>query len=128
MSKDIKSFIESLIPSSNNSLKEKCVNIFQENGIETTDDLLCLTEKDIDTFSLPLVFKRKMLDEMNKLKNGPSLTEVEKKLMKSISKERWIKTHHQLIFFGRYHCKAQKPNCNNCKLQNLCKYHKTAIK
>ena len=83
MSKDIKSFIESLIPSSNNSLKEKCVNIFQENGIETTDDLLCLTEKDIDTFSLPLVFKRKMLDEMNKLKNGPSLTEVEKNMIKS---------------------------------------------
>jgi len=83
MSKDIKSFIESLIPSSNNSLKEKCFNIFQENGIETTDDLLCLTEKDIDTFSLPLVFKRKMLDEMNKLKNGPSLTEVEKNMIKS---------------------------------------------
>ena len=83
MSKDIKSFIESLIPSSNNSLKEKCFNIFQENGIETTDDLLCLTEKDIDTFSLPLVFKRKMLDEMNKLKNWPSLTEVEKNMIKS---------------------------------------------
>ena len=83
MSKDIKSFIESLIPSSNNSLKEKCFNIFQENGIETTDDLLCLTEKDIDTFSLPLVFKRKMLDEMNKLKTGPSLTDVEKNMIKS---------------------------------------------
>ena len=61
-------------------------------------------------------------------KPNMSVTEVEKKLMKRISKERWIKTHHQLIFFGRYHCKAQKPNCSNCKLQNLCKYHKTAIK
>jgi len=37
-----------------------------------------LTEKDIDTFSFPLVFKRKMLDQMNKLKSAPSLTEVKK--------------------------------------------------
>ena len=31
---------------------------------------------------------------------------VEKKLMKTIPKNRWIKTHHQMIFFGRYHCKV----------------------
>lgn len=30
---------------------------------------------------------------------------VEKKLMKTIPKNRWIKTHHQMIFFGRYHCR-----------------------
>jgi len=83
MSKDIKSFIESLIPSSNNSLKEKCFNIFQENGVETVDDLLVLTEQDIDSFSFPLVFKRKLLDEMNKLKSSPTLTDVEKNMIKS---------------------------------------------
>ena len=33
---------------------------------------------------------------------------VEKKLMKTIPKNRWIKTHHQMIFFGRYHCKAMR--------------------
>lgn len=37
MSKDIKSFIEDLIPSSNDALKKKCFNIFQENGIETVE-------------------------------------------------------------------------------------------
>lgn len=42
-----------------------------------------MTEKDIDTFSFPLVFKRKMLDQMNKLKSAPSLTEVEKNMIKS---------------------------------------------
>ena len=50
--------------------------------------------------------------------------EVEKKLMKKIPQNRWIKTHHQLIFFGRYHCKAKKPNCLNCKLKHLCTYYK----
>ena len=53
-------------------------------------------------------------------KQNATVKEVEKSLMKKIPKERWIKTHHQFIFFGRYHCKAIKPNCNNCKLQNLC--------
>lgn len=50
--------------------------------------------------------------------------EVEKSLMKKIPKSSWIQTHHALIFFGRYHCKAISPNCKECKLQHLCKYYK----
>lgn len=46
---------------------------------------------------------------------------VEKKLMKTIPKNRWIKTHHQMIFFGRYHCKAMSPHCKECPLVDLCK-------
>lgn len=57
-------------------------------------------------------------------KQTSTVKEVENSLMKKIPKERWIKTHHQLIFFGRYHCKAIKPNCTNCKLQAKCRYYK----
>ena len=46
---------------------------------------------------------------------------VEKKLMKTIPKNRWIKTHHQMIFFGRYHCKAMSPHCKECPLADICK-------
>ena len=46
---------------------------------------------------------------------------VEKKLMKTIPKNRWIKTHHQMIFFGRYHCKAMSPHCKECPLVAICK-------
>lgn len=46
---------------------------------------------------------------------------VEKKLMKKIPKERWSKTHHQLVLFGRYKCKATKPECSDCKLKDICK-------
>ena len=46
---------------------------------------------------------------------------IEKTLMKKIPKERWSKTHHQLVLFGRYICKAIKPECNNCKLKSICK-------
>ena len=34
----------------------------------------------------------------------------------------WIKLHHQFIFFGRYFCKAKKPECNNCKLKKYCRF------
>ena len=43
-----------------------------------------------------------------------SVLEVEKTLMRKIPKEEWSITHHRLIFFGRYHCKAQSPNCDEC--------------
>ena len=48
--------------------------------------------------------------------------QVEKKLMKKVPKDRWIRTHHQFILFGRYYCKAQNPNCENCKFKNICHY------
>ena len=47
---------------------------------------------------------------------------IEKKLEKKIPKDRWSKTHHQLVLFGRYYCKAIKPECSNCKLKDICKY------
>ena len=49
---------------------------------------------------------------------------IEKKLMKKIKKENWSRRHHQLVLFGRYKCKAQKPECENCKLINICKEKK----
>ena len=49
---------------------------------------------------------------------------IEMKLEKKIPKDRWSKTHHQLVLFGRYHCKAIAPECDNCKLKDICKYKK----
>lgn len=50
-----------------------------------------------------------------------SVLEVEETLMKKIPKEEWSVTHHRLIFFGRYHCKAQSPKCDVCPLLHLCR-------
>jgi endonuclease III len=50
-----------------------------------------------------------------------SVLEVEKTLMKKIPREKWSETHHRLIFFGRYHCKAQSPQCEICPLLDLCR-------
>lgn len=50
-----------------------------------------------------------------------TVLQVEKKLMQQVPREEWTITHHRLIFFGRYHCKAQSPQCDICPLLDLCK-------
>ena len=46
---------------------------------------------------------------------------IEKKLERKFPKEKWGKLHHQLVLFGRYNCKAIKPECDNCQLKEFCK-------
>lgn len=52
---------------------------------------------------------------------------VENKLMKKIPKNEWGKRHLQLVLFGRYFCKAIKPECYNCKLIDMCSEKKKNI-
>lgn len=44
----------------------------------------------------------------------------ENKLMKIIPRDKWSRTHLQLVLFGRYTCKALKPECNKCLFQDIC--------
>lgn len=55
-------------------------------------------------------------------KTGDSVLTIENKLMKKIPKDKWQQAHHQFIFFGRYHCLARNPKCNQCPLFDVCKY------
>ncbi len=58
---------------------------------------------------------------LNLANKNDSVIQVEKKLMKKIPKERWSRTHNQLVLFGRYYCKARNPECSSCKLKDICK-------
>lgn len=60
--------------------------------------------------------------KLAKVKDDP-LT-IEKKLTKIFKKEDLCKRHHQLVLFGRYHCVARNPKCENCKLKEICNYYK----
>lgn len=51
-----------------------------------------------------------------------SVLTIENKLMQHIPEHRWQKVHHQLIFFGRYHCLARQPRCSTCPLHDICTY------
>nr|WP_273041345.1 endonuclease III [Paenibacillus sp. 23TSA30-6] len=57
-----------------------------------------------------------------------SVLEVEKKLMKRVPRDEWSLTHHRIIFFGRYHCKAQNPQCQVCPLLDVCREGKKRMK
>lgn len=46
---------------------------------------------------------------------------VEKKLNKFFKNDDLCRLHHQLVLFGRYYCKAIKPECENCGLKKYCK-------
>lgn len=45
---------------------------------------------------------------------------IEKRLRALLPQERYIKTHHQLIHFGRYFCKARGMRCDECRLVDIC--------
>lgn len=49
---------------------------------------------------------------------------IEKKLERRFPKDKWIKLHHQMIWFGRLKCKAISPECSDCKLSGFCKEFK----
>ena len=54
-------------------------------------------------------------------KKDDTVNDVERKVWRSLPRDRWNKAHHQFIFFGRYFCKAQNPNCKECHLYDMCK-------
>ncbi|MGF6147420.1 Endonuclease III [Kingella potus] len=53
---------------------------------------------------------------------GKNVREVEDKLMRVIPDEFVLDAHHWLILHGRYVCKAQKPLCGQCIVNDLCGY------
>ena len=57
---------------------------------------------------------------------GKTVRIVEDKLMKVVPPEFRKDAHHWLILHGRYICKARKPLCPACAINDLCSYrHKT---
>lgn len=46
--------------------------------------------------------------------------DTEKQLLKKIPKAFLQHAHHWLILHGRYVCKARKPLCYNCRIEDLC--------
>lgn len=54
-------------------------------------------------------------------KDKDDLIVCEKKLKKYFDKDKWNRVNSQLVLFGRYICKSQKPDCKDCKFSNFCK-------
>ncbi len=57
-------------------------------------------------------------------KENDNVLVVEQKLMRKVPRDKWSRTHHQMVLFGRYTCKSKNPLCQDCLLQKECKYFK----
>ena len=55
------------------------------------------------------------------LANATNVLQTEKDLMKILDESDWSRAHHYLIYLGRSFCKAQKPDCENCPVNEYCK-------
>ncbi len=44
----------------------------------------------------------------------------ERELKKIFPKEKWSKLHSQMVLFGRYVCKSQRPSCDECPFGQIC--------
>ena len=68
----------------------------------------------VDTHILRISKRLKIVD------SSADSYKTEMALKKVIPEDRWIKTHHQLIHFGRDMCTARNPQCENCKISEFC--------
>lgn len=48
-----------------------------------------------------------------------------RELKKTFQRKDWSRLHYQMVLFGRYKCKALKPQCEDCPLQQECVYYKS---
>ncbi|MCF6288941.1 MAG: endonuclease III [Proteobacteria bacterium] len=63
------------------------------------------------------------VSKRTKIAHGKDVLQVEKSLVRLIPKEYLMDAHHWLILHGRYICKARKPNCKECIINDLCEYY-----
>jgi len=56
------------------------------------------------------------------VRNAKTPLSAELQLSANIPEEMMHKAHHWLILHGRYVCKAKNPLCNQCGLQEVCRY------
>lgn len=53
-------------------------------------------------------------------KEDDDVLKIEQKLYEFFKGADFTKLHHQLVLFGRYYCKAVKPECSSCQLKKYC--------
>jgi endonuclease III len=53
--------------------------------------------------------------------------QTDKEMEKILDTEATVKLHHNLIFFGRYHCTARKSKCQTCPVSQICEYYKQSF-
>jgi len=62
------------------------------------------------------------------LANANTAHKVMQMLMKRVPKEFWIDGHYSLVLHGRNVCSSRKPKCEQCLINNDCKFYKNNLR
>lgn len=57
------------------------------------------------------------------LANSATVEKTQSDLEYNLKKQDWAFAHFALVLHGRYVCKSQKPKCDNCQFNKICKYY-----
>ena len=122
------------------NLSKELISKFNGEVPHTLDELMSLSGVGYKTASVVLVegFKipafpvdthiSRISKRVGLVKESLDPTEISYSLMKLYDKSLYHKLHHQMIYLGRYTCKSQKPNCDECLMKEFCKYYKSKVK
>lgn len=122
------------------NLSKELISKFNGEVPNTLDELMSLSGVGYKTASVVLVegFKipafpvdthiSRISKRVGLVKESLDPTEISYSLMKLYDKSLYHKLHHQMIYLGRYTCKSQKPNCDECLMKEFCKYYKNKVK
>ena len=118
--KNLKGIVKSLIedfdyqvPSNKDEL-QKLPGVGNKTAGVIRAEIFQIPDLPVDTHIL------RISKRLNLAKKDDKPIDVEMKLKKLIPEDRWIKSHHQLIHFGRYFCTARNPSCEKCKISDMC--------
>ena len=111
--KDLKERFNGVVPSNKDELMS-LPGVGNKTAGVIRAEIFQIPDLPVDTHIL------RISKRLNLAKKDDEPIDVERKLKKIIPEERWIKSHHQLIHFGRYYCMARSPKCQNCKISDMC--------
>lgn len=118
---NIKSIAKNLLEKSNGIVPNdrKFLESLDGVGRKTTNVVLS------NIYNIPCIAVDTHVSRVSKrlgiAKEADDVVVVEKKLNKFFKDDDLCRLHHQLVLFGRYYCKAIKPECKNCGLKKYCK-------
>lgn len=118
---NIKSIAKNLLEKSNGKVPNdrKFLESLDGVGRKTTNVVLS------NIYNVPCIAVDTHVSRVSKrlgiAKEADDVVVVEKKLNKFFKDADLCRLHHQLVLFGRYYCKAIKPECENCGLKKYCK-------
>lgn len=120
-SKSIMSATKSIIEKFNGQVPNNMEQLSSLSGVGRKTANVVLAE----AFNIPSIAVDTHVLRVSKrlgLTNENSTPEkCEQDLLKIVPKSKQAKFHIQAVWFGRYFCKAIKPECETCELKSICK-------